>query len=647
MINKKMKMIAATVLTGSVFAGVGLGFVMSYVQSLQTNLTVKFKNSIAISNFIGNIGNKDFITTADFDKSMKLMNGETEITNYSNLTVNEAYIKNYFKFEVPSKVKFYTDKEGIDVYIKNYNENTNDQNFDIYPSNYNSSSVEFKIWFGKGEGKDRVEDYIIIYGAGLNGFKKTQEELDVRSVVNLFQDSISLKKDFYKNFPSDRIIKDGVFAKSIEPDDIVSDLTIEQLKGVHWNVTSVEQDSKVPSKLNVNIDFQKGRQNENFFSQTFIQFEINDFPIEMGVDDYESKVKNFIKDEKNRRNLGEAFKYKRPEEQPEGTVGTVLENYRNGAFTFDLPFSFKNTASNAGVEYIFKPWEEGSVEYSAFPDEDDSEVPKFKIFIRSGSDTPFEYEEFFTIRGQGQVTNTPFDKTEINDVMDQLKELSNSSENPFTNESVILKLINEFADYNDRKNITANIIAGVNDPLDNIEISLGNLNLPGTIVIPTGLSLEVSAKKIEIIRDQLRVQVEISLGTEFEDKGSLLMNISYPGFESEIQYNQNLIKRFKDEINKDINLVTINTKTPITIDNTNAVKESIRLGNGDFYFRQDIFVGFDEIMNDFRWSSKPTFKIDFRKTVVEGDNIIFNVTINAGIENQTIEITRAISSFYN
>ncbi|MGL4252052.1 MAG: hypothetical protein ACRCRQ_00665, partial [Metamycoplasmataceae bacterium] len=67
----------------------------------------------------------------------------------------------------------------------------------------------------------------------------------------------------------------------------------------------------------------------------------------------------------------------------------------------------------------------------------------------------------------------------------------------------------------------------------------------------------------------------------------------------------------------------------------------------DFYFYQEIFVGFDEIMDDFKWSSKPTFEIDFQKTRVEGDNIIFSVTIKTGIESQTINITREISSFYN
>ncbi|MGL5591920.1 MAG: hypothetical protein ACRDCJ_01005 [Metamycoplasmataceae bacterium] len=645
MINKKMKIIAASTLTGSVLVGVGLGLSMSYVKSLETNLTTKFKNSITISNFINNIGNRDFITTADFDRSIKLMDGETEITDYSNMTINEAYINNYFKFEVPSKVKFYADKEGIEVYIKNYNENTNDQNFDIYPSNYNSSSVEFKIWFGKGEGKDRVEDYIIIYGAGLNGFKKTQEELDVRSVVNLFQNSISLKKEFYNNFPSNKTIKDGVFAKSIEPSDIVSNLTREELKGVNWNVTSVEQDRKIPSKLNVNIDFYKGRQNENFFSQTFINFEINGFPIEMGVDDYESKVNNFIKDEKNKA-VGEAFKYERPEEQPEGTVGTVLENYRNNAFSFDLPFSFQSAASNAGVEYIFKPWSEDSDEYSAFPDEEDSEIPKFKIFVRSGSETPFEYEEFFTIRGEGQVINIPFDKTENNDIIDEFKELTTEgSENPFTNETIVLRLINEFAAFNDRSNITSNIIAGVNDPLNNIELSLDTSKWPPTIIIPPGLI--ISATEVESILNQLRIKVEISLGKEFEDKSSFSLYISYPGFKTEQQYNKSLIERFITEINNNVNLVTINTKRPITLANTNAVKESIRLGDGDFYFYQEIFVGFDEIMDDFKWSSKPTFEIDFQKTRVEGDNIIFSVTIKTGIESQTINITREISSFYN
>ncbi|MGL5643378.1 MAG: hypothetical protein ACRCW3_01205 [Metamycoplasmataceae bacterium] len=645
MINKKMKIIAASTLTGSVLVGVGLGLSMSYVKSLETNLTTKFKNSITISNFINNIGNRDFITTADFDRSIKLMDGETEITDYSNMTINEAYINNYFKFEVPSKVKFYADKEGIEVYIKNYNENTNDQNFDIYPSNYNSSSVEFKIWFGKGEGKDRVEDYIIIYGAGLNGFKKTQEELDVRSVVNLFQNSISLKKEFYNNFPSNKTIKDGVFAKSIEPSDIVSNLTREELKGVNWNVTSVEQDRKIPSKLNVNIDFYKGRQNENFFSQTFINFEINGFPIEMGVDDYESKVNNFIKDEKNKA-VGEAFKYERPEEQPEGTVGTVLENYRNNAFSFDLPFSFQSAASNAGVEYIFKLWSEDSDEYSAFPDEEDSEIPKFKIFVRSGSETPFEYEEFFTIRGEGQVINIPFDKTENNDIIDEFKELTTEgSENPFTNETIVLRLINEFAAFNDRSNITSNIIAGVNNPLNNIELSLDTSKWPPTIIIPPGLI--ISATEVESILNQLRIKVEISLGKEFEDKSSFSLYISYPGFKTEQQYNKSLIERFITEINNNVNLVTINTKRPITLANTNAVKESIRLGDGDFYFYQEIFVGFDEIMDDFKWSSKPTFEIDFQKTRVEGDNIIFSVTIKTGIESQTINITREISSFYN
>ncbi|MGL5308514.1 MAG: hypothetical protein ACRC9F_00510, partial [Metamycoplasmataceae bacterium] len=396
MINKKMKIIAMTALTGSVAIGVGLGYGTGYVQSLQTTLTQKFKNSITISNFIGNIGDRDFITTADFDKSIKLMNGDTEITDYSDMTVNEAYINNYFKFELPSKVKFYTDKSGIDVYIKKYNENTNDQNFDIYPSNYNSSSIEVKIWFGKGEGENRVEDYIVIYGAGLYGFKKTQEESDVRSVINLFQDSISLKKEFYEDFPKDKTIKEGIFAKNIEVSDIVSNLTIEQLKDVNWNVTSVSQNPQIPSKLIINVDFYKGNLNQNYFSQTFLKFEIDGFPIEMGIDDYVSKVKNFIKDEAN-TNLGEAFSYTRPENQPEGIVGTVAENYRNNAFTFNIPNRFKDTASRAGVEYIFKPFEEDNMEYSAFPDEEDSSLPKFKIFIRSGVDTPFEYEEFFTI----------------------------------------------------------------------------------------------------------------------------------------------------------------------------------------------------------------------------------------------------------
>ncbi|MGL5204843.1 MAG: hypothetical protein ACRC63_01175, partial [Metamycoplasmataceae bacterium] len=225
-------------------------------------------------------------------------------------------------------------------------------------------------------------------------------------------------------------------------------------------------------------------------------------------------------------------------------------------------------------------------------------------------------------------------------------ELSNSFDNPFTETTIILDLINEFADFNDRNKITANIIASVKNPLNNISVSLGDINLPDTIIIPTGFSLQVAAKEIINRQNQLNIKIEISLGNEFENKSLFMKTIIYTGFKSEIQYNQDLITEFKNEISKNEDLVTINTKMPITINNTNAVKDLISKGNGDFYFYQDIFVGFDWLMEGFKWSNKPTFKIDFSKTSVEDDNIIFNIRINAGIESQSINIIRPISSFY-
>ncbi|MGL6125453.1 MAG: hypothetical protein ACRC1F_03170, partial [Metamycoplasmataceae bacterium] len=593
-----------------------------------------------------------FISFSDFDKSIKLFDGDKEITDYSNITVNEAYINNFFRFEVPSKVKFYANKNGIDVFMKSYNENLNSNNFDVFPSYYNSSIPEFRIWFGKGVGADRVEDFIVVSGAGLFGFKKTQEENDVTGVINLFQNSILLKPEFYVNFPSDRTIRDGVFAKTIKSTDIISNLSSEQLNGVDWKVTSVSQDPKIPSTLVVYIDFSKGVLNKNFFSQTFQKFEIQGFPIEMGVDDYESKVRNFIEDEQNRVGLGEAFEYKRPDSQPEGSVGTVLENYQQNAFTFDLPFSFQNRATNAGVEYIFKPWVKDGSEDSAFPDEENSEIPKFKIYIRSGSGTPFEYEDFFVVRGNGQVTNIPFDKTDNHILIDKLRELGNSgSDNPFNSETIILTLINEFALFDtNRKGITANIIANVDKPLDNISLSVGNLDLPQDIIIPGGVAA-INVKATEVTnrqgQDNLSIKIEFSLGTEFVDKGLFFRTINYAGFESERNYNIGLMKKFNMAIDNDDSFVVIKTKIPITPNNTNSVIESIRLGNGDFYFFEEVFVGYDSIMDDFKWSSKPKFNIDFAGTVVENDNIKFKIIITSGPETETREITRPISSFYD
>lgn len=652
--NKKMKI--AAISTMSVFAGlgVGLGIGLSFVNKIAIPLSQKMSNSIFISTFIENIGNKNFISFSDFDKSIKLYNGDEEITDYSNITINEAFINDFFKFEVPSKVKFYTERHGIDVFMKKYNENSVNQNNSIYPSYYNSSTPEFKIWFGKGEGENRVEDFITIYGAGFYDFKKTQEELDVKSMINLFGESISLKPQFYSDFAK-KTLKASSFAKTISISDVISSLNSKELNGVNWNVTSVSQDAQTPSKLIINVDFSKGKLNQNYYSQTYQKFEINGFPIEMGVDDYQSKVKNFIKDEKNIIGLGEAFEYTKPTtpittKTGEPKIGTILENYQKNAFTFDLPFSFKNRATNAGVEYIFKPWVSDLESNSVFPDEENSEIPKFKIYVRSGSGTPFQYEEYFVVRGNGQVVNTPFDKTVNNIEMEKIRELSNSgTDDPFK-DKIALELIKEFASFNLMRNkITAKIIASVENPLDNIKLTLGAITWPPTVVLPTGETLKVEAKEVSSKQDKLSIKIQISIGTEFKDKASFIKEVLYDGFITEIEYDKELIKRFKDKINLDLTTsTTIKNKVSISQGNVEALKSSINSGNGAFYFFEDVFVGFDEIMNDFKWSNKPTFKIDFSGTLIPdaSESIKFKIIISGGVETDIIFIDKEIKSFF-
>jgi hypothetical protein len=48
---------------------------------------------------------------------------------------------------------------------------------------------------------------------------------------------------------------------------------------------------------------------------------------------------------------------------------------------------------------------------------------------------------------------------------------------------------------------------------------------------------------------------------------------------------------------------------------------------------------------EYKWSKKPTFKIDFNQTLVQLENIDFKIIIKAGINTKLITVTRTIDSF--
>ena len=621
-------------------AGVGLGFGLNYVE-VNRNIVnnEKMSNSILISTFIQDIGKDDFIKQSDFDKSFKLLDSFGEpIIQYSELTINEAYINNYFHFSVPQKVKFYSDKYGIEVYIKKYNPENNDNNVNIYPSPFNSSTPEFKIWFGKGSGDNRVESFIRISGAGFYGFKKTTEENDVKGAIKLFRNKISLKKDKNLFYDDKGVILPGVFAKNIKAEDIVSNMTKAELNDVEWKITSLSQDNAIPTKLIINIDFNKGILNNNYYGQTYQKFEIDGFDVEFGIDDYKSKVQNFINDEKNKTGMSEALRFKGVDSE----IGTVLESYEGGLFSLEVPTLFKNRATNAGVEYIFKDWVDASSN-SAFPSERDSKIPSFKIYVRSGVGTPFEYEEFFVVEGRGQVTNTPFKITQEDDIMTKIKRTTITD--PFK-DKIALTLEGEFLGVLQSK-ITASIVANVIKPEKNIALTVANdIVFPDDIVLGTN---KIIATPVEVSTkgDNLNVKVSLSIGEEFKNRASFEKNIEFKGFETKNSYNARLINEFivaikaSTDANKDF---IISTKNPITKDNIDDVKRSI-----SYYFNESVFVGFDSIMNNYKWSEKPLFKINFQKTSINEHNIIsfwIEIVFDSVLTNHYIIIERSIESFY-
>lgn len=641
---KKTILLSAGIL--SIGIGVGLGFSLQHIKTLKISSTPeRMENSIIISNLLQKVGDKDFISKSDFDKSFKLIDKDgKEITEYSHLTVEEAYKDNLFKFELPKKVKFFVDKYGVDIFVKSYIDNG--KNPDIFSTYYNSSTPEFKIWFGKGVGENRVEDFLTITGAGFYGFKKTSQESDVNNMINIFSESFSLKKEFYIDENNNNAFNPGLYAKNIKKEDIISNMNLSQLNNVNWKITSVSQDSQIPSKLIVTIDFNKGILNKNYYSETYKKFEINNFDVELGVDDPISKVKNFIKDQKNIIGINEAFVFKK--ENSDDAIGTVLESYEKGLFDFVVPASYKNRASNAGVEYVFKKYDnENKLGDSAFPDENNSTIPKFKIYIRTGFGTAFEYEEFFTVTGSGQVTNIEFKPT---NEANYLESIIDANFQDITK----ISLINEFKDFNildpnntnNKFKIPTNIIANVMDAQKNVELKISDI-LPNEIPKPEGTFIYITITKIESNNDILVINSSVCIGDEFKNKSSFNKTFKFDYFISEKTYNENLIGLFTKKIeenssNKNVAIVTNNL-----IENKAGAMEDINKSNGNFYFVKNVLVGYDSIMSDFKWSNKPVFEIDFSKTkvVIDSGIIKFWVDVSSSNAQTNIIIERNIDDF--
>ena len=624
--KKKIRMISIVTMSTFIVAGVGLGTGLGLVEN-NISISPHMTNSIFISNFIYNINNnnENFIKKSDFNKAFELIEGEVA----SSTTVEEAFKNDLFKFTIPDKVDFYCKKYGVEVFVKKYVENSNQNSNEIYPTNYNSSSPEFRIWFSKGEGLSYVEDYITISNSGLYGFIKTQEELDVNVVVDLFNEpgSIKLKPEFYEE-NIDPKIKNGTYAKNIIKTDIVLNETItNKLRGVNWNITSISQDTKIPSTLIINIDFSQGSLYNNYFSKTYQRFEMTNFPIEQGVDDYISKVDNFIKDPKNTIGLGAAFTYKKKEKND--VSETVRQAYENDSFSFEVPSSYKSQANSVGVEYVFKKYDKTND--SAFPDEENSEIPKFKIFVKSGVGTPSEYEDFFIVKGTSQVTDIPFAITDQEKLIEKLEETSAE----IKYETITLG--GEFEGI-DSKELTANIVAK-KDP-KNVKLTL--VENVGDEFIHNPITSQISDKNGE-----LSVKVPIAIGTPYIDQSLFYKTFTTINeFKDETEFNTAFIDLYSPSITPD-NFGTkfiINPKK--TLNENTKIDDflfSITKGNGEYYFNKEVIVNTEGTLPDYyNWSKPPIFKINFVNTKINPEEtmIIFEIEMISGNTTlpKTVEI---------
>ncbi len=682
--NKKNKIICLSAGVLSIGVGVGVGLLVNEIQKQKyIPIPQRMANSLVVSTFINNFDNdkiNDFISKNDFKGSLKLIgnNGKPIPESvYSMITVNEAYKNNFFKFEIPNKVKTFADEKGITVYIKNY---LNDDNVNIFPSENDSSTPTFRIWFSKGKGKDFAEDFITFTSTDFY-FKKTSEENSVKNVESLFKfkNGFSLKEEFYDD-KDKHVIKQSIFAKNIKDVDIISNpnlnLTEKELDGVNWKITELTQDPNIPSKLKISVNFYKGKLNKNYFSINYQSFEIDGFGVEQGVDDPKSKVDNFIENIQNKNNIGESFVFNSKSKVP--LEVTVNEAYEEGLFSLDITASMENEASRAGVEYVFKLFDENNNSHSAFPNENDSQLPKFKIFVKACFGIPL-YENFFVVEGSGQVTNAKFKETESakyildNNLREKIDkatiDASGGIFDPYFN-----KIKNQFT-------IPASIIAGIPEAYKNLKLKLVNIQTPQDIKIETKV-IEVTSPKIDILEIKAEIRVWqkdpnskdpnsfINMAS-FEhnfDNHNLVVSPSIDLFTKdalETTYNTKLIEAFKKKIGLG-NGTCISTHKPINKDNANNVLNTFQPNfyNPDpkhnYYFNNYVYVEFginDVILGDPAnnpwnnpWIEKPTFEIDFSSKNTTANMttqvITFEIKVKSNGVEQSFNVSKNISSFY-
>ena len=442
-INRSKIVLFSSLTTAAVTAAVLVPVLQSQYGLSRMDQDLSFSqegNRNRILNFI-NDSNK--INQSILSGQLQVDETKHSYADRSFITVSEAYDQNWFEFKTSGSLKYNLYKDDLSAelaYVKASITNS------TYPV------VGLRIYAGQG---DTYSEVIYEYSeSSLSGFKQTGEELIINNIVD---DINKNPKKYFKLKEEVGKFGDlGLYAKNIKTEDFdfIDNKLIKDLKENFYfiELTGLEVDNVVPSNLILTYDviFDNGITQ---FKKTYNKVTINGIDIEFGVDDPKSKVKNFIKENKESllADLYQYFEFDDPnssEDKPDETKPSTFadesvkmdmkEAYKQNLIKFNPKNDNIYTITNAGLFLEFRTYQQqvtrakqdaadpvATPEQSVFPNPFDSTTPMYRLYLTSYRGTPKEYTESFVIEGTKQegkfkVSETQTKMEKIDALLDEL-----------------------------------------------------------------------------------------------------------------------------------------------------------------------------------------------------------------------------------
>lgn len=383
------------------------------------NIDISDKSKIGNQNRIDQfISNSKNIDSSKLINQLKLK-PEFKYIDRSFITIEEAIENNWFEFEFYSSFKFLLYKNNLNASLEF-----------IKPSETNSTYpvVGIKIFAGEGETySSKVFEY---NESSLNGFKQSNAEIEIKNII----DNIKIRpKSFFQLKKEVGKIGDlGIYAKNIKSSDfnIISDDMIPAIAELMKNnyslsINSIDVDKIIPSKLKISfiVEFNNGK---TIFKSSSENVILDGFDIELGKDDPQSKVENFIKDNQTfLDSLKQFFVIDFNQGNDSQDKKTIDQYYKEKKISFNANNSNLSTAINAGLsiefnnEYIEQNDSVNKKYKNVFSSINDSQTPIYRLLISSYKNTPLEYSKYIFIEGD---QNTNF---KINENQTKIDEFEN------------------------------------------------------------------------------------------------------------------------------------------------------------------------------------------------------------------------------